>query len=483
MSLSTAFNIAQSSLLSSGRQTGVISRNIQESSNPDYARRTAVNASLAPGVRTVLVQRATHEQLFRQNLSALADWGGQNALSTGMEQLELTVLGVDNSASAATAIGRLQEALQTYSASPSNLSLAENTINAARQVVTALNSGTAAIQALRVDTDQQIAEAVDSLNGLLKEFKVANDAVVIGVRAGRDVNDALDMRDAVLKKIAEHVPVTTLSRTDGDLALMTRDGAMLFDKVPREVTFNPSFAYAPGVAGNSVYIDGVPVGLAGNGTAASGRLAGLVQLRDGVANTMQRQLDEIARGLVTAFRETGPVVADAPGLFTWAGAPAMPPSGTLVDGLAGSIRVNAAFDSSVGGNPQLLRDGGANGAAYVANPGGAPGYAELLIGYSDRLDTPMAFDPAAGIGTSMAVTALSTTAIGWFEGVRQGASTALESKEALSARIAEALSNETGVNIDSEMSLLLELENAYQATSRLLKAVDDMMAALLAAVG
>lgn len=483
MSLSTAFSIAQSSLLSSGRQTSVLSRNIQESGNSDYARRIAVNASLAPGVRTILVQRATNEQLFRQNLSALADWGGQSAISAGLERLEQTVFGVDNNASAATAIGKLQEALQTYSASPSNLSLAENTINAARQVVTALNSGTAAIQALRVDTDQQIAEAVDSLNALLQQFKVANDAVVSGVRAGRDVNDALDMRDALLKKIAEYVPVTTLSRADGDLALMTRDGAMLFDKIPREVTFRPSSAYAPGVAGNSVYVDGIPIGLTGDGKAVSGRLAGLVQLRDGVANTMQRQLDEIARGLIAAFRETGTAVPDAPGLFTWAGAPAMPAGGTLVDGLAGSIRINAAFDSSLGGNPQLLRDGGANGAAYVANPAGASGYAELLIAYGDRLDAPMAFDPAAGLGTSMAVTAFSTTAIGWFEGVRQDATATLETKEALSARIAEALSNETGVNIDSEMSLLLELENSYQATSRLLKAVDDMMAALLAAVG
>ncbi len=480
MSLSTAFNIAQSSLLNSSRQTNVLARNIQESNNSDYARRTAVVASLAPGARTVLVQRATHEQLFRQNLSALADWSGQSALSSGLQQLELTVFGVDNGASAATAIGKLQEALQTFSASPSNLSLAENAVNAARGVVTALNNGTAAIQALRVDTDQQIAESVDTLNGLLQEFRTANDAVVNGVRAGRDVNDALDTRDALLKKIGEFVPVTTISRADGDLALMTRDGATLFDKIPRAVTFQPSAAYAPGVAGNSVYIDGVPVAGAAGGSGTSGRLAGLVQLRDGVASTMQRQLDEVARGLVTAFRETGAAVPDAAGLFTWTGAPAIPAAGTLVDGLAGSIRVNAAFDSAAGGNPLLLRDGGANGAAYVANVGGGSGYAELLIAYSDRLETPMAFDPAAGIGASMTVTAFSATSIGWFEGVRQEASAALENKEALSARISEALSNETGVNVDTEMALLLDLENAYEATSRLLKAIDDMMAMLLA---
>ena len=78
------------------------------------------------------------------------------------------------------------------------------------------------------------------------------------------------------------------------------------------------------------------------------------------------------------------------------------------------------------------------------------------------------------------MTAFSATSIGWFEGVRQEASSELQNKEALSARISEALSNETGVNVDTEMALLLDLENAYEATSRLLKAIDDMMAMLLA---
>ena len=47
------------------------------------------------------------------------------------------------------------------------------------------------------------------------------------------------------------------------------------------------------------------------------------------------------------------------------------------------------------------------------------------------------------------------------------------------SRTAEALSNDTGVNVDQEMSLLLDLEHSYQASARLIKAVDDMLAALL----
>jgi flagellar hook-associated protein 1 FlgK len=205
-------------------------------------------------------------------------------------------------------------------------------------------------------------------------------------------------------------------------------------------------------------------------------------LRDGVAATMQSQLDEIARGLVTAFAETSPGNPDLAGLFTWSGGPAVPAAGTLVDGLAGSIKINAAMDPAAGGDPAKLRDGGANGAAYVVNTSGSA-YADLLIAYGDRLNEPMAFSPAAGITSDSSVTAYSANAIGWFQGVRQQASSAADSKEALATRSAEALSNETGVNVDTEMSMLLDLEHTYQASARILSTVNQMLDSLLQAAG
>ena len=189
--------------------------------------------------------------------------------------------------------------------------------------------------------DTQIASAVGDLNDLLAQFKDANTDIAAGTRNGRDVSDSLDRRDALLKQIASIVPVSTFTRSDNDMVIMTKDGATLFETIPRTVTFQPQSAYGPGTVGNSVYIDGIPVaaGTGGN-TNSSGKIAGLVQLRDSVAGTMQSQLDEVARGVISAFAETdgsgGPLPARA-GLFTWPGAPAIPAAGTLVDGLAGSI--------------------------------------------------------------------------------------------------------------------------------------------------
>ena len=476
MSLTTALNIAQSSLLATSRQTSVVSRNIADAEDPDYAHRAAMLVSTAPGARTVVIQRAVNDQLFRQNLSALSAWSGQRTLADGLDRLELAVNGPDNTSSASTAIAALQNALQTYATSPSNRSLGDSVIEATRQVVASLNGGTQALQDFRTQADGEIAGAVTQLNTLLARFEDVNRAVVSGTRAGTDVSDALDQRDTLLKKIAEYVPVSTFTRGGNDMVVTTADGTMLFETVPRTVSFSPSSGYMAGVAGNTVYIDNVPLSAGPADSAeATGKLAGMLQLRDGVAVTMQAQLDEIARGLVPAFVEGAP--PSAAGLFTWPGAPAVPAAGTLVNGLAGRISVNQA----VANDPTLLRDGGINGAAYVVNTAGAS-YSRLLIAYGDRLNQPMAFAPSAGIAVNSSVTSYSANAIGWLEAVRQRASTAADNKEALATRTAEALSNATGVNVDAELSLLLDLEHTYQASARILNSVGKMLDTLLEAV-
>lgn len=481
MSLTSALSIAQSALFNTSRQTSVVSRNISEASNPDYARRTSIYSSTNGGARISEIRRATNEALFRQSLTALSGWQAQASLSGGLDTLQLRVNGPDNSTSPAQKLGVLQEALQTFAATPSNVTLGENAVEAARGMVRALNNGTQSIQSYRAELDAEIKVSVEDLNRLLSEFETVNKEVVKGTRSGSDVSDAMDARDSLLKKISEYVPVSTVSRQDNDMMVLTADGATLFETIARPVTFTANTTYTAAMTGNAIYVDGVPLaaGTGGN-TTAMGSLAAKLQMRDVVAPQMQRQLDETARGLIESFAETDSSGANPlAGLFTWPGGPALPTSGTLVEGLAGRITVNAAVDSEQGGDPKLLRDGGINGAAYVKNTSGAASYSTTLIAYTQKLDEPMAFDPAAGIASPRSLTGYTADSIGWLEALRQDAARGAESKEALSVRTETALSNEIGVNMDEEMALLLELEHSYEASARLMSVVDEMLATLM----
>ena len=466
MSLSSVLNTAQSSLTNTSRQTSVVSRNITNAYNTDYTRRQAVLASTAPGARVVSITRAADAALMRQNSDALSVWHAQNTLATGYERLSLSVNGVENSTSPAMRLGELQMALQTYSASPGDRSLAVNVVNSAGDMVRTLNGGTTAIQQLRTDADGEIKQSVDKLNSLLADLEKINTDVMTATRLGRDASESLDLRDGIVKQISEIVPVTTQLRGDSDMVIFTKDGVTLFETVARKATFEPSPMLLAGQSGNQVYIDGVPLSAGqGGDTDAGGNIAGLLQLRDTVAPQMQNQLDEIARALVDSFREGG---AGANGLFTWA-------DGTTPDKEgASTLVVNSAYQT----NPHAIRDG----AGGALNPDGNASFTGEIARLLDGFDADRTFSADGGIEGARSLSAYATASISWLESQRQLSSVAAEKKSATLARTSEALSNKTGVNIDDELAKLLELEQSYAASAKLMQVANDMLSTLMATV-
>lgn len=481
MSLSSALSIAQNSLLNTQRQTSVVSRNIANANNVDYARRSATLTSLAPGSRVALIQRATDAALFKQNLSALSGWTAQSAIVNGLDALSFQVNGVDHATSPATLVGKLQDALQLYSTTPSNRSLGENVVEMARDLSRTLNTSSAAVQSFRSDMDGQIAAGVAELNTLLADFKKVNDEIVLATTAGRQALDAMDQRDAILKRVAELVPISTITRENNDTMIVTADGAMLFETDPRAVTFDATPVYGPGVVGARVMVDGVPLSRAvGANTSGGGGLAAMMQLRDVYAVEMQTQLDEVARGLIESFSEVDPSPPNAsvPGLFTWGGSPAMPVSGTVQVGLAASISLNALVDPGKGGDIERLRDG----ISFDYNPADHGSFNERLLGFVNSLDAPMNFVSAGGTMQSQSLMTYTTSAVSWLEDARKSAANGAETKAAALFRSSEALSNIMNVNVDEEMALMLELEQSYAASAKMLQMLDEMLKTLLSVV-
>ncbi|MBC7280338.1 flagellar hook-associated protein FlgK [Hoeflea sp.] len=486
MSLSSAINTAQTSLSNYATQTSILSRNISNASNTDYSRRNAALATSLSGAQVVSIQRAQDEVLFRNSLSSTATASGQETLLAGLTNLKDIYGGNDYESAPATLIANMRDTLSSYAAKPGENTLAQTTVADANTLAIGLRDASASVQSVRFETDQEISRQVHTLNELLASFETNNKAVFSGTQSGKDVSAELDERDSLIKKISEIIGVTTVSRSGNDMAIYTSDGITLFETVARPVTFGASSGFAASIVGNPIYVDGVALA-SGEGatTTARGSLQALVQIRDVYAPAVQEQLDEVARALIVTFAEkdqsAAPTLPDAPGLFTWSGG-TVPSGATIVPGIAASITVNPALVQSLGGNPQLLRDGGINGAAYNANPDGNAGFSSLLDSYVLALDTPMAFDPAADLTSSASLLDFAADSVGWLELNRSEASSAYETREATRYRSSEALSNETGVSLDEEMSMLLELEQSYKASARLISVVDEMLRELMAAV-
>lgn len=484
MTLTAALKTAQSSLFNVSKQTLLTSRNITDAGNENYVRREVRVSTAEYGARVYSISRADQPALFKDAIGALSESAGQAVIGDMASRLQTLVNGVDNQSSPLAKIDALRDALQIYSSDASNPVLGVTAIDAAQDLARTLNGATQEVQNLRTQIDRDVAAGAADLRELLDQFEIVNNAVVSGAQLGRDVNDALDQRDALVKQMSEYVSISIVKRDNNDMVLFAGQGITLFETVPRSVTFDPQAAYAPGTTGNSLRIDGVPLAAGvGANTTASGSLSALIQARDSVAVQLQTQLDEVARGLVETFAETDQTGGGAPalaGLFTYAGGPALPPVGTVVPGLAATLTVNAAFDPNQGGDPTLLRDGGANGAAYVANTTGGPAFADHLIGFIDGLDGPRAIDPTSGISGDRSVAGFAAASIGWIDNMRSTSDLAAQSKKALHDKLSGDYLATTGVSIDDEMTKLIALEQSYDASARIMSVVDQMFETLFA---
>lgn len=491
MSLTAALDSARASLMASGIQSSTISRNIAGASATGYSRKIAVLDNLpGTGVYVAAIQRAASGGLFTNVLTATSASAKQGVIYDGLQKIAASTVDDPELEQSPTAqLTKLKQALQQYANSTDNATLAQSAVTSAKDMVANLNQATKTVQSVREGADADMATSVANINQLLAQFDKVNTAIVKGTISGDDVTDYLDQRDNIVSKLSEEVGVSMSLRANGDAALYTDSGVVLFDKTARTVSFAATNVYTPGTTGNAVYIDGVPVtGANSVMPLKTGKLAGLAELRDNATVTYQSQLDEIARGLIDAFKESDqsatPTLADRPGLFTYPGAPAMPASATILVGLAGTISVAASVDPAAGGNPNLLRDGAISGsAAFNYNTTGNAGFSARLQQLINEMDAPQPFAVAAQAKPSGSVIEFASSSASWIESQRKTADDSVQYQNTLLDRSTAALSNVNGVNMDDEMALMLQVERTYSASSKIISTVDEMLQSLLAAVG
>jgi flagellar hook-associated protein 1 FlgK len=475
--------------MATGTQASVVSRNIAGATLDGYSRKNALLATLpGSGVYVASIQRAASAGLFNNVLRATSSSAQQNALYNGLQKIAAaTVDDPQLDQSPAAQLAKLKSALQQYASAPDNVTLAQTAVRAANNVAASLNDATKVVQSVRSDADAEMATSVGTINQLLSQFETVNTAIVKGTITGSDITDYLDMRDSILSKLSQEIGISVVTRANNDTAIYTDSGVTLFETHARSVTFDPTYAYTPGTTGSPVYIDGVPVtGASAVMPLHAGKIAGLAALRDDAAVSYQNQLDEIARGLIEAFAESdqsGAGLPDVPGLFTYPGAPAMPASGLISAGLAGTIMVNPSVDQSVGGNPNLLRDGGISGnPAYTYTTTGEASYFDRLQQLVDGIAASRPFDPAAMGKPNASLIDFAGSSTSWLEAQRQSANDDATYSQTLLERSADALSNVNGVNMDDEMAFMLQVERTFAASSKLIATIDSMLKDLLAAV-
>ena len=495
MTLSSTFAIINSAFASTGAQSAVISSNISNVNSTGYVREIANQVTNSyGGSEVVSISRQANVALLDQLNTSTSESAAQTAISTGLSTLAQTVNDSSSATSASGAkqsgnspsamLGNLQSALATYQAAPSSTASAQAVVTAAQNLTSSLNSGSQAVSSVQEQADQNMATSVSTINTLLGQFQKADSAIVSGLSSGADVSQPEDTRDSILTQLSQQLGISTTTNTNGSMSIYTDSGVTLFQDTAHTVSFTPTATYTATTVGNGVSVDGIPItGSSAPMAIQSGALAGYSQLRDTIAPNYQSQLDQIAGGLISDFAEVSQSGSSPtlPGLFTTSSLTSVP-SVTASAGLAASIEVNPNVVPSQSGSLSLLRDGSISSPGnsdYTYNTTGAASYTGRIQQMVDSLTTTQSFDPSAGLGSSNNLTSYASDSVSWLQGQNQTATDAASYQTSVVSQASAALSNATGVNLDTEMTNMLNIENSYSSSAKLLTTVNSMYQALL----
>ncbi len=484
MNLSSAARIAQSSLGSVAGEMSLVSRNVAGAGGEFSSRKVFNIVSTGSGSKLGTVSRASNLAVFANVLTSTANASAKKILAVGLDRLATTLGDIGaGSGSPAGVLSEFSNALRAYASSPSDPTAASTVVSAAKSMVGVLNSASSVVREVRAQADADMAQSVREINSLLGQFRALNEQVVKGTVIGADVTDVSDQRDALLGKLSSEIGVTTLVGANGDMSLYTDSGVTLFQGgAARSVTFVATSTYTPSTKGNSVYVDGVPVtGSSAAMAIGSGKLVGAAALRDDIGITYQAQLDGIAGALISTFAESDQVgsAADLPGLFTTPGAVALP---TTRLGLAASISVNPTVDPAQGGDANLLRDGGISAPGnpnYTYNTDNLASFTDRITELLGKLSSTATFGAEGEIDTGGSIGDYAAASVSWLSAERSKVASEKDYHDVLLNTATSAFSDATGVDLDSEMSKMLALEQSYSATAKLIAAIDDMFGALI----
>ncbi|MDR3539200.1 MAG: flagellar hook-associated protein FlgK [Acetobacteraceae bacterium] len=507
MSIGSALSIATGGLAVVSNNLALVSQNVANANTPNYAVESATQTSLnAAGAGLgVLVGPST-----RQIDTALqAEGFRQNATVAGLQTRQAALQAVDSAQGTPgqgqdlpSLLAAVQNQFSSLLNTPDNQTQQSAVIAAAGTLATGINALSTACTAQRQAAQDDIVSSVQTLNTALGTIGTLTNQI-IGLRAAnQSTADLENQRDAALTTVSGLVDVKVLNQPNGGIVLST-SGGLALPLTGSGATLTDTGA---NVQTGAYYPAGGIPGVTLNGTDVTaqltgGRIGADLALRDATLPTYQGELDEFAETLATRF--------DAQGLTLFTDPTgALPVStGTPVQtgyvGFAATIQVNPAVTA----NPASVRDGTASiagsptgASAFTQNPAGGPaGFTTLIqrvltyaLGTEAQSGVPQPTPNTTGLGPNgtlnapyVAPASLSDQAVTMVASQSQDSAdttSKLATEQAVQTNINSRMTAISGVSMDTEMSTMIRLQNAYGANAKVIATTQALWSQLLAMV-
>lgn len=396
------FGIGVSALLASQRQLQVTGHNIANVGTEGYSRQRAELAARAPlGVGFAAIGRGVEVTGISRTVDQFVNARLNTRLSAEAEQRTYAEFAGHINNLLGDAESGLAPALQRFFAAVHDVAN-DPTSTAARQALIAqgesLTDRFAQLEARIADqraiTSGRIRSGLAEVNQLAHGIAELNRAIVDaqGRGGGSAANDLLDKRDALVRQLAEYLPVNTAEQSDGSLNVYVGQGQALvvgFDTTPlaSQPLYGDPDRLALGYEQNGRFIDVTSL-------LRGGSLGALLDAREKLLDPASRELGRIAISLAETFnavhRGNMDLDGDAGGdFFSFTVPDAIPRSGNAAAGLPAVELVD--LDALEAADYQLRFDGTgfvvrrlSDGAAVATIPPGGTAVVDgLSIDLSD----------------------------------------------------------------------------------------------------
>lgn len=319
LSLDLAFQNAISGLNTAQGNIAVTSQNIANAHTEGYSRKqaemtTRITAGVGNGVEIETISREVDSFLRTELRTLTADLGRDQAAVVYYDRIQSMFGSVGENNSLLGDLNDFAAELEALGNTADSGGNRFNLVASADELARRLRDNAGSIQDLRYAADRDIKQSVTTVNNLLQEVYTLNNQIERAFTLGEPVTELEDKRDLAIKNLATEIDVEVLKRDNNTVGLYTRGGVTLLDHTLRQLDYTQAPRANQDTKFNEIRmfaVDGktlerrntgevlVSGGTSDNVTTSleSGRLKGLLEMRDTTLATLSGQVDEFAAGL------------------------------------------------------------------------------------------------------------------------------------------------------------------------------------------
>jgi flagellar hook-associated protein 1 FlgK len=453
MPLQGILQIGVSSLKAQQTALAVTSHNISNSNTDGYSRQrvnlseiypmTTTPGQLGLGVEVTDVTRMRDSLLDGNVRLQVGQQAKYDELTTDTQSLE-GVFGTPTSTSIGAALTDFFNGFQNLTTGPEDLSTRQVVIENGIALADSFGNATDQLNGLTTGLDLSVNQAASDINSMLDQVSVMNKQISAGEVGGNHANDLRDQRDLLLDHLSQYMDISSTEQANG-MVNITVNGEAL-------VTNNTYSAVQVASVGTPAHPEVQSAGGVSL-TTAGGKLSGIAQAYQNIDQT-RTSLDGMAKALITNVNN-------------------LATAGFDLDGTAGVAFFTGTDAATIGVNAAVQADPRKVVAADAATPG-SNGIALQMVALQDKaVYPPPPGTPSATLNQSIGNLVVQLGS----EGKRASdmSSTYQTSVKALQ----DQRQSISGVSTDEELTNMIRYQHAYEAASRIITTVDEMMTTVL----